>query len=161
MKTWLRICLACISMMVLGGCSVQNKMQPQEKDPNEGERISLIAIITKPEEYDGVRATVRGILRAEEEGIALYVFEEDAEYESHISALWLGKYEEINTFTKAQLQAMNGKYVGVTGSITATKYGPTGDYNCEMTNIENIEEVEAVNPLPSEKEGGNSPYVEE
>ena len=84
MKTWLRICLACISMMVLGGCSVQNKMQPQEKDPNEGERISLIAIITKPEEYDGVRATVRGILRAEEEGIALYVFEEDAEYESHL-----------------------------------------------------------------------------
>ena len=110
----------------------------------------LIAIITKPEEYDGVRATVRGILRAEEEGIALYVFEEDAEYESHISGLWLGKYEEITTFTKAQLQAMNGKYVGVTGSIAATKYGPTGDYNCEMTNIENIEEVEAVNPLPSE-----------
>ena len=150
MKTWLRICLACISMMVLGGCSVQNKMQPQEKDPNEGERISLVAIITKPEAYDGVRATVRGILRAEEEGTALYVFEEDAEYESHISGLWLGKYEEINTFTKAQLQAMNGKYVGVTGSIAATKYGPTGDYNCEMTNIENIEEVEAVNPLPSE-----------
>ena len=89
-------------------------------------------------------------LRAEEEGTALYVFEEDAEYESHISGLWLGKYEEINTFTKAQLQAMNGKYVGVTGSIAATKYGPTGDYNCEMTNIENIEEVEAVNPLPSE-----------
>ena len=120
------------------------------KQVPEGERISLIAIITKPEAYDGVRATVRGILRAEEEGIALYVFEEDAEYESHISALWLGKYEEINTFTKAQLQAMNGKYVGVTGSIAATKYGPTEDYNCEMTNIENIEEVEAVNPLPSE-----------
>ena len=153
MKTWLRICLACISMMVLGGCSVQNKMQPQEKDPNEGERISLIAIITKPEEYDGVRATVRGILRAEEEGIALYVFEEDAEYESHISALWLGKYEEIKTFTKEQLQAMNGKYVGVTGSIAATKYGPPGDYNCEMTNIENVAEVEAVNPLPSESPG--------
>ena len=120
------------------------------KQVSEGERISLVAIITKPEEYDGVRATVRGILRAEEEGIALYVFEEDAEYESHISALWLGKYEEINIFTKAQLQAMNGKYVGVTGSIAATKYGPTGDYNCEMTNIENVSEVEAVNPLPSE-----------
>ena len=153
MKTWLRICLACISMMVLGGCSVQNKMQPQEKDPNEGERISLVAIITKPEAYDGVRATVRGILRAEEEGIALYVFEEDAEYESHISALWLGKYGEVKTFTKAQLQGMNGKYVGVTGTIAATKYGLTGDYNCEMTNIENIEEVEAVNPLPSESPG--------
>ena len=73
-----------------------------------------------------MRATVRGILRAEEEGIALYMFEEDAEYESHISALWLGKYEEIKTLTKEQLQAMNGKYVGVTGSIAATKYGPTG-----------------------------------
>ena len=48
------------------------------KQVPEGERISLIAIITKPEAYDGVRATVRGILRAEEEGIALYVFEEDA-----------------------------------------------------------------------------------
>ena len=131
------------------------------KQVSEGERISLIAIITKPEEYDGVRATVRGILRAEEEGIALYVFAEDAEYESHISALWLGKYEEIKTLTKEQLQAMNGKYVGVTGSIAATKYGPTGDYNCEMTNIENVAEVEKVNTLPSEKEGVNSPYVEE
>ena len=153
MKTWLRICLACICIMVIGGCSGQNKMQPQGKDPNEGERISLIAIITKPEEYDGVRATVRGILRAEEEGIALYVFAEDAEYESHISALWLGKYEEIKTLTKEQLQAMNGKYVGVTGSIAATKYGSTGDYNCEMTNIENVAEVEEVNPLPSESSG--------
>ena len=123
------------------------------RTPNTEEGISLIAIITKPEEYDGVRATVRGILRAEEEGIALYVFEEDAEYESHISALWLGKYEEIKTFTKEQLQAMNGKYVGVTGSIAATKYGPTGDYNCEMTNIENVAEVEEVNPLPSESPG--------
>ena len=48
---------------------------PPARTPNteEGERISLIAIITKPEEYDGVRATVRGILRAEEEGIALYL----------------------------------------------------------------------------------------
>ena len=66
MKTWLRICLACISMMVLGGCSVQNKMQPQEKDPNEGERISLVAIITKPEAYDGVRATVRDVYKRQE-----------------------------------------------------------------------------------------------
>ena len=99
------------------------------------------------------QATVRGILRAEEEGIALYVFAEDADYESHISALWLGKYEEIKTLTKEQLQAMNGKYVGVTGSIAATKYGPTGDYNCEMTNIENVAEVEEVNPLPSESSG--------
>ena len=33
-------------------------------------------------------------MRAEEEGIAPYMFEEDAEYESHISALVVGKYEE-------------------------------------------------------------------
>ena len=134
--------LLCLCFLVIGCNQVP-----------EGERISLIAIITKPEEYDGVRATVRGILRAEEEGIALYVFAEDAEYESHISALWLGKYEEIKTLTKEQLQAMNGKYVGVTGSIAATKYGPTGDYNCEMANIENVAEVEEVNPLPSESPG--------
>lgn len=133
---------------LISGCTPS---QPaRTPNPEEGERISLVAIITKPEEYDGVRATVRGILRAEEEGIALYVFEEDAEYESHISALWLGKYEEINTFTKAQLQAMNGKYVGVTGTIAATSYGPTGDYNCEMKDIENVAEVKEVNPLPSE-----------
>ncbi len=28
------------------------------------------------------------------------------------------------------------------------------DYNCEMTNIENVAEVEEVNPLPSESPGG-------
>ena len=133
---------------LVGGCVTS---QPtRTPNPEEGERISLIAIITKPEEYDGVRATVRGVLRAEEEGIALYVFEEDAEYESHISALWLGKYEEIETFSKEQLQEMNGKYVGVTGTIAATSYGPTGDYNCEMKKIENVAEVKEVNPLPSE-----------
>ena len=134
-------------------CGCTSSRPARTPNTEEGERISLVAIITKPEEYDGVRATVRGILRAEEEGIALYMFEEDAEYESHISALWLGKYEEIKTLTKEQLQAMNGKYVGVTGSIAATKYGPTGDYNCEMTNIENVAEVEEVNPLPSESPG--------
>ncbi len=136
---------------LISGCTSSQPVRTP--NPEEGERISLVAIITKPEEYDGVRATVRGILRAEEDGIALYMFAEDAEYESHISALWLGKYEEIQTFTKAQLQAMDGKYVGVTGTIAATKYGPTGDYNCEMTNIENVAEVEAVNPLPSESPG--------
>ena len=143
--------LVLIACCLISGCT---SSQPA-RTPNseEGERISLVAIITKPEEYDGVRATVRGVLRAEEDGIALYMFAEDAEYESHISALWLGKYEEIQTFTKEQLQAMDGKYVGVTGTIAATKYGPTGDYNCEMTNIENVAEVEAVNPLPSESPG--------
>ena len=140
-----------ICIYVLVGCS--NVKPMQTPNTQEGERVALLSLIANPDKYDEIRATVRGILRAEEEGIALYVFEEDAEYESHISALWLGKYEEIKTLTKEQLQAMNGKYVGVTGSIAATKYGPTGDYNCEMTNIENIAEVEAVNPLPSESPG--------
>ena len=125
----------------------------QTPNTQEGERVALLSLIANPDKYDEVRATVRGVLRAEEDGIALYMFAEDAEYESHISALWLGKYEEIKTFTKEQLQAMDGKYVGVTGTIAATKYGPTGDYNCEMTNIENVAEVEAVNPLPSESPG--------
>ena len=149
-KINMTVLILMVCSFVCGCTSLQPARTP---NPEEGERISLIAIITKPEAYDGVRATVRGILRAEEDGIALYVFEEDAEYESHISALWLGKYGEVKTFTKAQLQGMNGKYVGVTGTIAATKYGLTGDYNCEMTNIENIEEVEAVNPLPSESPG--------
>ena len=125
----------------------------QTPNTQEGERVALLSLIANPDKYDEVRATVRGVLRAEEDGIALYMFAEDAEYESHISALWLGKYEEIQTFTKEQLQAMDGKYVGVTGTIAATKYGPTGDYNCEMTNIENVAEVDAVNPLPSESPG--------
>ena len=140
-----------ICVCALVGCS--NARPMQTPNTQEGERVALLSLIAVPDKDDGVRATVRGILRAEEEGIALYMFEEDAEYESHISALWLGKYEEIKTLTKEQLQAMNGKYVGVTGSIAATKYGPTGDYNCEMTNIENVAEVEEVNPLPSESSG--------
>lgn len=115
----------------------------------EGDRISIIAIITKPEDYQGKRATVRGILKAEEEGIALYVAEEDAGYQAHISALWLGKFSEIQTLSKEELKAMDGKYVGVTGTIAAKKYGPTNDYNCEMIDIENVKAVEAVNVLPS------------
>ena len=143
--------IAFICIYVLIGCSSAKPMQTP--NTQEGERVALLSLIANPDKYDEVRATVRGVLRAEEDGIALYMFAEDAEYESHISALWLGKYEEIKTFTKEQLQAMDGKYVGVTGTIAATKYGPTGDYNCEMTNIENVAEVEAVNPLPSESPG--------
>lgn len=136
-----------LCFLLLCGCAGQPVKAPSAE---EGERISLIAIITKPEEYDGVRATVRGVLKAEDDGIALYMFEEDAQYESHISALWLGKYSEIETLSKRQLKAMDGKYVGVTGKIAAKAYGPTGDYNCEMMEIENVAEVKAVNPLPSE-----------
>lgn len=143
--------IAFICIYVLIGCSSAKPMQTP--NTQEGERVALLSLIANPDKYDEVRATVRGVLRAEEDGIALYMFAEDAEYESHISALWLGKYEEIKTFTKEQLQAMDGKYVGVTGTIAATKYGPTGDYNCEMTNIENVAEVDAVNPLPSESPG--------
>ena len=48
-----------VCFLLLCGCAGQSVKAPSAE---EGERISLIAIITKPEEYDGVRATVRGVL---------------------------------------------------------------------------------------------------
>ena len=71
--------IAFICIYVLIGCSSAKPMQTP--NTQEGERVALLSLIANPDKYDEVRATVRGVLRAEEDGIALYMFAEDAEYE--------------------------------------------------------------------------------
>ena len=54
-----------ICVCALVGCS--NARPMQTPNTQEGERVALLSLIAVPDKYDGVRATVRGILRAEEE----------------------------------------------------------------------------------------------
>ena len=73
----------------------QNKMQPQgKKDPNEGRADLLVAIIRSRKSVTECGQRYRGHTESRRrEGIALYVFAEDASTNRISSALWLGKYE--------------------------------------------------------------------
>ena len=144
-----RIVACCVCILCIAGCN--KEPADYSRSEIEGERISIIALIATPEKYDDIRATVRGYLHVEEDGAALYVAEEDAEYEAHLSAIWIGDFDEIYTFTKEEIEQLGGKYVGITGTIDAQSYGPTKDYNCEIKRIENIKELEVVNELPKEE----------
>ena len=136
-RKW-KIGIVCVFLLAaFCGCAPSSSSEVKNTE-EEGKRISLIAIITNPEKYDGVCVAVHGALKTEDDGVALYMFAEDADYTGHISAVWLGKYSEIEKFTEEQLKALDGKCVGVTGTVAAKKYGPTRDYNCEMTEIEEI-----------------------
>ncbi len=139
-----------IILLIITTClAACGKQEPVERSDVEGERVSLIVLVVKPKDFNGVRATVRGYLRAEEDGVALYVSQEDSQYETHISAVWLGTYEEIETFSKEEIQDLDGIYVGVTGTIEAGSFGPAYEYNCEMARIENIKAVEMVEATPT------------
>ncbi len=78
-ETWLRICLACVcGIMVIGGCSgPEQDAATGEKILNEGRADLLVAIIHCRKRRRSADNGTGGILRAEEEGIALYVFAED------------------------------------------------------------------------------------
>ena len=41
--------------------------------------------------------------------------------------------------------------MGVTGTVAAKKYGQTEDYNCEMTEIEEITEMKEVRETKNER----------
>lgn len=149
-RKW-KIGIVCVFLLAaFCGCAPSPSSEVKNTE-EEGKRISLIAIITNPEKYDGVCVAVHGALKTEDDGVALYMFAEDADYTGHISAVWLGKYSEIEKFTEEQLKALDGKCVGVTGTVAAKKYGPTRDYNCEMTEIEEITEMKEVRETKNER----------
>ena len=143
------LCNIMVALLLI--CSLVGCRQQELVTNGEEERISIIALIATPEKYHDIHAKVRGYLWVDEEGAALYVAKEDAEYEAHLSAIWIGRFGEINTFTEEELWALHGQYVEVTGTIDTASHGPDETYNCEIKEIENIQALEIVNELPADE----------
>ena len=143
--------LICGFLVILSLSACSEEQMVIKHSEIESERISIITLIATPEKYHDIHAKVRGYLWVDEEGAALYVAKEDAEYEAHLSAIWIGRFGEINTFTEEELRALHGQYVEVTGTIDTESHGPGETYNCEIKEIENIKALEIVNELPADE----------
>jgi hypothetical protein len=68
-------CLVCILLII----SIVHCEAAEQKRKEISYNVSIIRLIASPEKYDGKRVTVRGFLKLEFEGDALYLHREDYE----------------------------------------------------------------------------------
>lgn len=57
--------------------------------PDRGALVSLVAVLSRPYEYDGKRVALQGWCVRSDEESGLYLTQEDAQYGNASSALWL------------------------------------------------------------------------
>lgn len=130
----LTLCLLALSLAVLG-C----KERPVSE---EIEPISLIQLISQPEEYDGMHIAAVGVLRLDFEGTALYYSSEDARLGIPMNAIWLS----IEPPDIKKYQNLKQEYVIVHGFFDADRKGHMGLHRGSIVKIESIW------PLPKRSE---------
>lgn len=61
--------------------------------PEGAETVSIVQLLAVPEKYEGKLVSVRGFVRLESEGSAIYLHEEDYEQSLYSNGLWLNAGE--------------------------------------------------------------------
>ena len=95
------------------------------------EVVSLVRLITAPEQYDGKAVLIVGFLRLEFEGNGLYLHEEDYEHGITKNAIWVVRNAKINE----QADALNMHYVMLGGTFDASHNGHMRLFSGSLKNI--------------------------
>lgn len=95
------------------------------------EVVSLVRLITAPEQYDGKAVLIVGFLRLEFEGNGLYLHEEDYEHGITKNAVWVVRNAKINE----RADALNMHYVMLGGTFDASHNGHMGLFSGSLKNI--------------------------
>jgi hypothetical protein len=99
-------------------------------------RISLIQLIANPAAYNGKNVEVIGFLHLEFEGDALYLHREDFEMALTKNSVWIRRPQYL---TKAQIEAINNRYVLCVGVFRADRNGHMGLFTGEIGQITHLE----------------------
>src|SRR5258707_14637822 len=85
-------------------------------------RASMIDVLANPEKYDGKTISVKGFLRLEFEGDALYFHREDFEQSLTDDAVWM----DVGNLSPEKIKGVSDRYVIVVGKFDAGKHGHMG-----------------------------------
>ena len=96
--------------------------------------VSLIELISRPNDFSGKRVIVKGVANIEFEGTALYLHSEDRVYTNYPNALWLSLSRDSPLYKPS----LTGKYVVVVGEFNAGWRGHNGVYSGTITNIQEL-----------------------
>lgn len=103
----------------------------QNKVAQDAVDVSLIQLIATPEKYHGKRVRVKGFLRLEFEGNAIYLHREDYEYRVYKNSLWLDATKEMYRDHKK----IDLHYVLIEGVFNARSQGHMGLFSGAVKKI--------------------------
>ena len=107
------------SMLLVVSCETTARLGTMGGDP---ETVPLLRLIVDGATYDGREVWVSGVLRVEYEGDSLYLTREHFEMRIRENSVWVSFYEGLDA-EAADLARLNGRYVYVQGTFSATEHG--------------------------------------
>jgi hypothetical protein len=124
------------------GCSVTPLSTHVDKD--RPITVSLIRLLTRPEDYHNKFVRVEGYMHKKFENSAIYISKETADYLINDCALWVSygdKELALEPDTEKGVLYFDGKYVLIEGIFDREKKGHLGAYPGEIREINRIMEL--------------------
>jgi glyoxylate utilization-related uncharacterized protein len=103
----------------------------------ETQRVSIVALIASPRQYNRVRVYVTGYLDLSYESDAVYLHEEDFRYGMTKNAIRLTLRKE----QEGQFKVFSRKYVIIEGTFAADD-SPSGMFSGHMVNVNRMQELQ-------------------
>ncbi|HKW18442.1 MAG TPA: hypothetical protein VJO35_13125 [Terriglobales bacterium] len=104
--------------VLLAGTMARSSQQRESSDKVEPINVSMVALLSSPERYDGKLVRTIGFLRLEFEGNALYLHEEDYLHRITKNALELSLSKE----QEERYKMLSTKYVLIEGTVSASRW---------------------------------------
>lgn len=118
--------------------AAQDEAGPSGGAEERVHRVSLVALLANPRQFDDQLVMVSGFLHLEYEGDALYLSKDDFDAFLTKNAVWVDgpKFEEL-----AARRSLSGRYVTVTGRFDADRGGHLGTYAASLESASHIRVV--------------------
>jgi hypothetical protein len=131
-----------------------------EKAPAAGEKlgsspqnplsVSLIQLIATPDAFDGKHVRVKGFVKIEFEGTAIYLHREDAEQMLTKNGLWLKV--DLATFEASPWAQVKDRYAIIEGRFSGKEKGHKGLWSGGVENIIRMDSLKETRKAKPKKE---------
>ncbi len=123
------LALSSVTIVLLTALSAARVSQAQNNPIRNS--VSIVQLIATPEKYDHKVVQVRGFLRLEFEGDAIYLHEDDYRHAIHNNGLMVVTNPKIDR----EADELNLHYVVLEGTFDADNHGNMGLNSGTITNI--------------------------
>jgi hypothetical protein len=106
-------------------------------DSQEPQRVSIVALIASPRQYNGIRVHVTGYLDLSYESNALYFHEEDCRYGMTKNAIKV----TLRTGQEEQFKVFSRKYVIIEGTFAADDY-QSGMFSGHIVDVTRMQKLQ-------------------
>ncbi len=129
---------------VLTSAATDVKPPPNEtllvKYPNEDSIVSIVQILAHRDRYDGKQMQIKGFLRVQFEGTAIYLSEEDADYGIAANGFWVS-FDPGAVHFEGQVGPVqfHRKWVLIEGTFDKDDRGHLSRWQGSIKNVDRIE----------------------